>query len=166
MKQLLLMRHAKSDWADPGAADFDRPLNERGRAAAPLMGNWLKANALEPELALVSPARRTMETWSGLRLEGVPLRTEAQLYPGDAGRILGLARALPKEVSRALILGHQPGLWELCYFLLGEEAPEEFPTAAIFVITNPGDWPDFGHLPGRLAAHVTPRGLQASQFNA
>ncbi len=60
--RLILMRHAKSSWANVSQADFDRPLNERGRQAAPLMGRWLDEQGLIPDLILCSTARRTQET--------------------------------------------------------------------------------------------------------
>jgi hypothetical protein len=63
MKRLLLLRHAKSSWDDPALADFDRPLAPRGRKAAPLMGRELAARDWLPQLALVSPAARSRETW-------------------------------------------------------------------------------------------------------
>ncbi|MBL4558811.1 MAG: histidine phosphatase family protein [Rhodobacteraceae bacterium] len=57
------MRHAKSDWGDPTRADHDRPLNRRGRRAAPLIGRWLAAQGAIPDAVLTSSARRTRETW-------------------------------------------------------------------------------------------------------
>ena len=52
MKRLILMRHAKSDWNHPGLADHDRPLNKRGRKAAPAMGAWLTADRALVEKAV------------------------------------------------------------------------------------------------------------------
>ena len=72
MRRLILMRHAKSSWADPGQRDFDRPLNARGVRSAPLLGAWLRERGHVPDAALVSTARRTRETWAGLGLDDVP----------------------------------------------------------------------------------------------
>ena len=63
---LALMRHAKSDWADPGLSDHDRPLNRRGRRDAPAMGRWLAQQNFFPELILASSAVRVRETIDGL----------------------------------------------------------------------------------------------------
>ncbi|MEE3099475.1 MAG: histidine phosphatase family protein, partial [Pseudomonadota bacterium] len=86
MHRLVLMRHAKSDWGDPGLGDHDRPLNDRGRRAAPRMGAWLAAQGAFPDAALLSSARRVQETWAGV-LDGAgrtasppPARTERGLY--------------------------------------------------------------------------------------
>ena len=64
MKLLTLLRHAKSDWGDPGLADFDRPLNERGRSDAPRMGKWMAVSGFVPDTVLCSTAVRTRETWA------------------------------------------------------------------------------------------------------
>ncbi|TJW64040.1 MAG: histidine phosphatase family protein, partial [Mesorhizobium sp.] len=62
-KQLLLLRHAKSSWDDPDLIDFDRPLSARGLKAAPLVGRELASQGWLPDLALVSPALRSRDTW-------------------------------------------------------------------------------------------------------
>jgi phosphohistidine phosphatase len=67
--QLLILRHAKSSWKDTAVEDHERPLNRRGREAASAMGGYLAAEGLVPDLALVSSARRTVESWSRLVAE-------------------------------------------------------------------------------------------------
>ncbi|MCA9172760.1 MAG: histidine phosphatase family protein, partial [Planctomycetales bacterium] len=62
MKLLTLLRHAKSDWGDPGLSDFDRPLNERGRKDAPAVGSFFERAGLTPDLIVSSPARRARQT--------------------------------------------------------------------------------------------------------
>src|SRR4051812_4998059 len=62
MKKLLLLRHAKSDWGDASLPDLERPLNERGRGAATLMGTFMRGQNLRPDLLISSPSRRTRET--------------------------------------------------------------------------------------------------------
>ena len=61
-KQLLIMRHAKSSWADRSMRDFDRPLNGRGKRAAPRMASWLEENGAVPELIISSAANRAQST--------------------------------------------------------------------------------------------------------
>ncbi|MFC5585479.1 SixA phosphatase family protein [Nitratireductor kimnyeongensis] len=63
MKELLLLRHAKSSWDDPSLADIERPLAPRGRRAAPLMGREILRRGWSPDYVLVSPARRAQQTW-------------------------------------------------------------------------------------------------------
>ncbi|RUZ86718.1 histidine phosphatase family protein, partial [Mesorhizobium sp. M7A.F.Ca.US.003.02.2.1] len=91
MKQLLLLRHAKSSWDDPDLDNFDRPLAERGVKAARLMGRELAARGWLPDLALVSAALRTRDTW---RLVAAELPVPPQvaflkaLYDASAADIL------------------------------------------------------------------------------
>jgi phosphohistidine phosphatase len=66
MKRLILTRHAKSAWDDPAMADHDRPLNERGKAAAADLGQWLASRDYIPQEVLCSDAERTRKTWSGI----------------------------------------------------------------------------------------------------
>ena len=75
MRRLLLLRHAKSD-RPPGVADIDRPLNPRGRRAAPAIAGYLDAEELRPDLAIVSPSARTRETFAAVQdvFEGLPVQ--------------------------------------------------------------------------------------------
>ena len=59
---LSLFRHAKSSWDNPNLGDFDRPLNERGREAAPRMGTFMARSGIVPDLVLSSPSVRTRQT--------------------------------------------------------------------------------------------------------
>ena len=72
MKTLVLMRHAKSNWSG-ALSDFDRPLNPRGISTARVLGNWLRSNELLPDFALVSAAKRTVETFDELKNK-LPIR--------------------------------------------------------------------------------------------
>ena len=87
MLRLLLLRHAKSDWPD-GVDDHDRPLAERGRRAGPLMARYMTGEGLIPDLALISTARRTRETWELLRPvigNGIRWREEPRIYEAPHG---------------------------------------------------------------------------------
>ena len=64
MKELMLLRHAKSDWGDPSLCDHERPLSARGRRAAPAMAQRILADDAVPDLVLCSTSRRTRETWA------------------------------------------------------------------------------------------------------
>ena len=64
MRRLMLLRHAKTERAEPGERDRDRKLTKRGRADAPLIGAYMARHRFIPDLVLVSPAQRTVETWA------------------------------------------------------------------------------------------------------
>jgi phosphohistidine phosphatase len=101
MKRLLLLRHGKSSWDDPALADFDRPLAPRGRKAAERMGRELAARNWLPQLALVSPAARTRETWE-LAAAALPGSASADfpdtLYDAAAEDVLSEIRRTPKAI--------------------------------------------------------------------
>ncbi len=170
MKTLILMRHAKSGWAEPGMDDHDRPLNKRGRSAAPVMAHWLAARGLRPGKVLCSPSRRTCETAELMR-DAVPWLPEpelpAALYHAGPGTLLELLRRLPKGCDSVLVIGHEPGLSALLRMLGGRAATPErrrayvhFPTAAIAMLeAEIGDWRDLGADRVEFVAFAVPREL-------
>lgn len=132
--KLILMRHAKSAW-DNHRNDIDRPLNARGRKAAVALGDWLRTTQHEPELALVSAAKRTQETWDLLAL-GCPVQFKADLYLAPPSRIIKYARMA--KANCVLILAHSPGIAELAAELVNA-APlhdrfMDYPTGATLVV--------------------------------
>lgn len=119
------MRHAKSDWSID-AADFDRPLNERGRRAAEEMGARLKDREA-PDVVLCSPASRARQTIervfleTGWRLDH--LRFEESLYLASLGQLLEICRVHRDDARASLMLvGHNPGLEELLEHLCADAA--------------------------------------------
>lgn len=153
--RLILMRHAKSSWSDSSACDHDRILNQRGRRAAALMGAWAREAGLTPDLALVSSAARTQETWALMGHE-TPMETRPALYEADAAAILSVIRSAPGG-GALLILGHQPGMQETANGLLRDEFIAEFPTAKAVVIGfDAPDWAGVGFSSGRLIAAQVP----------
>ena len=167
MKRIFLLRHAKSSWDDPALSDFDRPLNRRGRTAAPLIGRHLADHGLAPSLILCSAARRTRETLALLLpdLSGeTVIRIETGLYEAGAGQLLARIRQIPPEVPSVLLIGHNPGLEELASDLIADgpaediaRLAEKFPTAALAAIHfDARTWKDVGARSGTLERFVIP----------
>ncbi|RMF44214.1 MAG: histidine phosphatase family protein [Planctomycetota bacterium] len=143
VRTLMLMRHAKSSWKEPGMADHDRPLNRRGTKAATFMGWWLKEQGLEPDVILASTARRVQETVHLMRQEGwaadAVVLNERRLYLAYPDTILECVAGLSTEWNTAMAVGHNPGMADLVSTLAGQVI--EFPTAAIAVFQSPAeDW--------------------------
>ena len=175
MKKLLLLRHAKSD-RNTGHEDFERPLNARGRKAAPKMAEAMLARCYIPDRALVSPAERTRETWRLMAPLFDELRVDTEfvdrLYLASANYIVSLLRHLAPEVQIPLIVGHNPGIEDLAARLSseaqsakGEEALErlkhKYPTCALTVLTFPIDsWGDLSPGTGTLIEFLTPASLE------
>ena len=137
-RQLFIMRHAKSSWNDPGTADFDRPLNQRGQAAAPRMGQRLEERDMRVDIILASTARRVRETIE--RLESTwdhqaQVIWEKQLYLASVPTLLEHVAALDTAWSRVMLIGHNPGLSDLVLHLSGD--PIDMPTAAIIMLDGP-----------------------------
>ncbi|HYN86191.1 MAG TPA: histidine phosphatase family protein [Pyrinomonadaceae bacterium] len=136
MKTLLLMRHAKSSWKDATLRDFERPLNERGREAAPVVGRLLRRRKPLPDLVVSSPAERARET-AALVTEAAalraPLRHDERIYEATAAQLLEVVTQLDESAATALLVGHNPGMEELIETLTG--AHERMPTAALACIT-------------------------------
>jgi phosphohistidine phosphatase len=170
MRTLILFRHAKSSWADSSLDDFDRPLNGRGRKTAPMMASWLREEGLVPDLALVSAARRTIETWQAMaRILEAPVvhRIEPDLYLASPDRILTVIGSVDDAVRTLLVLGHNPGTEDLAGLLAAADGGkanrrmrEKFPTASAAVIDfAEGGWSGVRAGAGRLRAFQRPRDL-------
>jgi phosphohistidine phosphatase len=132
MKTLLLLRHAKSSWDDGDLADYDRPLNNRGRRDAPRIGQLLAQHELTPDLIVTSAARRAATTAELVALAaayGGDIQYTNELYLADPETFRDVARDTPDAVTRLLLVGHNPGIEELVSDLAGRE--ERIPTAAL-----------------------------------
>lgn len=150
MRQLLLLRHAKSSWDDPKLPDHARPLNSRGRRAAEAVRGVLDELGVAPELVLVSSARRTLQTLAALEPWRVAPRVEPldALYLASAADMLSVLREAGGEASCVMLVGHNPGLHELALLLSGEGSDHEqrasleegYPTAALAVLSVEGGW--------------------------
>jgi phosphohistidine phosphatase len=170
MFTLSLLRHAKSNWDDPGLKDFDRPLARRGEAAAPRMGEFMAAQGIEPELILCSPAvrtRQTLELVLPYLTAGPTVVYEEAFYLAAASQLLARVRTVEANVRHVMIVGHDPGMHGLAVELAGSGAPKQmqalvakFPTAGLAVLDFEVDgWPDIGPGLGRLRLFMTPKRL-------
>jgi phosphohistidine phosphatase len=161
MKKLLLLRHAKSSWEDTTLPDFERPLNERGRRAAPLIGEFMRERQLRPELVICSPAKRTRETialvLAASRLE-TETRYDERIYEATLPRLLEVVSQIADDRTEVLLVGHNPGFENLLERLTGES--ERMPTAALARITLDADkWTEAAAKGGRLEWLVTAKEL-------
>lgn len=118
MITLVLVRHAKSDWGDPGLDDHDRPLNDRGRRDAPRMAQRLADTGFRPDLLLSSTAlraRTTAQAFSGAL--GAEVALDPGLYGASADAILAAAAAT--RAASVLVVAHDPGMTVLAGRLSG-----------------------------------------------
>jgi phosphohistidine phosphatase len=141
-KTLVLIRHAKSSWKDSSLADFDRPLNKRGKQDAPLMGEVLASKELRPDAFYLSPAKRSQKTAKKIAekmaLPPSQLKREDQLYFGGSEKILQWIKNFHKNLNIVFIVSHNPDLNDLATYFLGADAFEKqiqnLPTASILAV--------------------------------
>ncbi|MFB7620679.1 histidine phosphatase family protein [Kitasatospora sp. NPDC056181] len=165
-RRIVLVRHAKSERSDV-IDDHERPLAERGRRDAPAAGRWLAGAGITPDLALVSTATRTRETWDLLapELSERPGTVyEERIYAASPGELLVLFTELSEEVDDVVMVGHNPGIHALAEILVGASEGDltarmsaAFPTSAIAVLTYEGSWKAVEPGAARLVAFWTPR---------
>jgi phosphohistidine phosphatase len=172
VRQLLLMRHAKSAWDDPKLADHERPLNPRGRLAATAMREAMRGLGLAPDMVLVSTSRRTLQTLEALEpWDETPLvEASDALYLATPLQVLKVLNTVPETTRSVLLVGHNPGLHELAKLLAGPAAmavrdtmtqrlTEGYPTGALAEFAIPGPWGGLGEGGGRLIRFLAPRDL-------
>ncbi|HEX7996932.1 MAG TPA: histidine phosphatase family protein [Pyrinomonadaceae bacterium] len=161
MKTLFLLRHAKSSWQDASLPDFERPLNERGRRAAPLIGKFMRRQKLQPELILCSPAERARQTVALVRETAAlkaELRYDERIYEATVARLRTVVSQIDEKAASALLVGHNPGMEELLQFLTNEI--RRMPTAALAHITlNIERWADVKEQSGELVRLIRPKEL-------
>ncbi len=147
-RELLLLRHGKSDW-DTGVKDFDRPLKKRGRRAAQRMGQHLLGAELVPDYLLTSPAERARGTARHCaRVMGLTpddLHDDPRIYESSTETLCQVLADCPASARRLMLVGHNPGLENLLQWLVGDDltAPEDgklMPTATLARLAMPDAW--------------------------
>ena len=149
-RKLVLIRHAKSDWSTPGQQDFDRPLNERGKRDAPMMGSRLKDKGLLPDLILASPAKRAAATARAIADEVGYSREKIEwvdrLYhcPAYMFEEVILSAGIPDEVKTVFIFAHNPGITHFANETTEAWQIDNIPTCGVVALTfNAAGWNDY-----------------------
>ena len=162
MKILYLLRHAKSSWDNANLTDFERPLNERGMKAAPLIGRYMKENNIVPDVIISSPAVRANET-AELVVEAADIETEfrfdEKIYEATWLDLLRVIANTEDEIETVLLIGHNPGFEETVFRLTDKMI--SMPTAALVKITlDIKRWNETRELCGSFEWIVKPKDLQ------
>ena len=166
-RRLILLRHAKSSWSDPGLSDFERPLNKRGLRDAPRMGAKLKDTSIKPRLIVSSSAVRARATAETVRAALAPhecaLELTERLYLAAPGEMLAVLDDRAADESDVMLVAHNPGITELAN-RVSDARIDNIPTCGCFVIeTGEGidSWAELRQKPGRLTAYFLARELAA-----
>lgn len=167
MRQVWLLRHAKSSWDDPGLVDEDRPLAPRGERDAATMASYL-ASLDPPRLVLCSTGLRARQTLAAvLPAIGFPLHVEveSELYTFDSSLLIERLRRLDDAAPSVMLVGHNPALEELARWLSADgerrrRLEAKFPTAALATIDLPdAPWSSLREGVGTLTRFVVPKDL-------
>lgn len=140
-------------------ADFDRPLNHRGLAAAPFMGGVMVRKEIQPDVIISSPANRAMQTAILVKEasgSNSPLQYDERIYEASPQNLRSVASQIPDDFASALLVGHNPGMEGFIHYLTGRLEP--MPTAALAVIELDIDsWLDLTNGCGILQAVYRPK---------
>ncbi len=161
MKQLYLIRHAKSSWSDPSLNDFDRPLNSRGKRDAPLIGGRLATAGMMPELFLTSPAKRARKTAAAIGAEiGYP-KTQIvlvdALYTFQAEAVLAVVHGVDEAVRSLALVGHNEAVSQAARWLTGEDLGSIPTCAVVSIAIESGGWRDLAAGCGRVSFFEYPK---------
>jgi len=165
---LYLLRHAKSSWKDQTQSDFDRPLNKRGNKDAVDLGRHLQNTGIHPDLILLSPAKRTHETFQLLAEQLSPRPDVVNLKKLYEARMADIVREIQQQagaVARLMVIAHNPGIESLAWHLTGDDPSNalailqlKYPTSGMTTLTfDIAKWADITPNSGTLVNFTSPR---------
>jgi phosphohistidine phosphatase len=174
LKELHLLRHAKSSWKDAALDDHDRPLNKRGRRDAQALADHLKRTGLAPDLVLCSSALRTRQTLDFIVTAIRPPKVviERGFYQAGRSRLLARLQEIEDEVGRVLLIAHNPGLHNLALMLASAKESDllgrlkaTFPTGALASYRFDESWRQLRPHRATLVGYLTPLCLDSGGEN-
>lgn len=146
MKNLYLLRHAKSSWDDPDLKDFERPLNNRGLSDIPVIADRFNARHASIDCIVCSPAMRTKTTArlfaEAIAYKGDGIISNPGLYFAGVGMFLKATSLMDETFESAMLVGHNPAITEFANAMTGESI-ENIPTCGLVHMTMEIDnWAD------------------------
>lgn len=161
LRQLTLLRHAKSSHGEPSMSDKERPLNRRGERDVPNMARRLMAKGTRPSLIITSPAVRARQTARLLaRSIGYPvefIQTEHELYLADPNTILNVIAGQDNTFEKIVVVAHNPGITELAN-QLGKRNIDNVPTCGVVQLeADCPSWDALGRSPCTIADFDYPK---------
>lgn len=169
IKNVMLLRHAKSD-RDIAVEDWLRPLKKRGVQAAKTMGHWMLEQQLQPDLIISSPAKRAISTakkvCKAMELDSSVIRQDERIYNATVELLKQVLQECPAEVSRVLLVGHNPALEDLLQDLLAQplDIPNDgklMPTTSLAQLSFKSSWSGITSHAAELVALTRVRSLLA-----
>jgi len=163
MKQLYLIRHAKSSWSDAILSDFDRPLNKRGLKDAPKMGQYMLQQNIKLDLIISSPANGAYTTASIIAHEisypKAKIKKIDNLYLADIATFFSTVKGTPNDINNLALFSHNGGISDFANILTSAKI-DNMPTCSIFAIQfNINSWDDIDKNIGEFMFFKAPKQL-------
>jgi phosphohistidine phosphatase len=160
-KNLILVRHAKSDWGNFDLKDFDRPLNQRGLSNAPEMGKRLFQKNILPDAIVSSTALRAITTAQLIALEiglaANKIVLNPHIYLATEFQLLNVINQFDNGFKLVAIFGHNPGISEFANYLTNSNI-YNLPTCGMVLITfDTDDWATISGATGKLVWYDYPK---------
>ncbi len=160
-RNLILIRHTKSSWAEPGMRDFDRPIKNDRTEDAEDMARQLNKLCLQPDLILCSPALRTKQTaehfCNHLPYDYNKILFDMRLYESSAEDYLQVIRETDNKIETLVVIGHNPSITDFANLFLKNKL-EDMPTTAVAWLQLENDtWEIGGTSAGKLKHFLTPK---------
>lgn len=166
-KQLLIVRHAKSDWGNAEITDFNRPLNSRGKENVPEMGKRLKDRGIEPEIIISSSALRAISTAKLMAPEiGIPkdkIYKTRKIYEASCNQLLEMVNGFDNEFDFIALFGHNNGITDLTVYLTDADI-FNIPTCGMVLVKFPfDDWKMVSKFSGEVEFFDYPKNPEFDQ---
>lgn len=164
MKTLITVRHAKSSWAIPGQADFDRPLNERGKKDAPALAMKLLNDKIKIDAFVSSPAKRARKTCKAFTevygKDADDIIFADKLYHAPASVFYETIQTFSDKDKTVAIFGHNPGITDFVNSLCRDKFIDNMPTCAVFAVeADVSKWEDFEKADKKFLLFTYPKDL-------
>lgn len=158
MKKMLLVRHAKSSWADPSLKDEKRPLNDRGNNDAPKMAKYCKAQGLNLSHLISSTAVRAYKTAEAFKSEfNIPLEKESDLYFGDESDWMYIINNLNNDISFPAFFSHNPTITYFTNLFEGDSFDNVPTCGCIYLVSKANKWKDVDYSNTQIMANYFPK---------
>ncbi|MCE3229257.1 MAG: phosphohistidine phosphatase SixA [Bacteroidetes bacterium] len=165
MKELILVRHAKSDWGTEFLKDVDRHLNERGYSDAYFMSRWFAKNMALPQTIVSSTATRALSTAlifaRSLEFDMAHFTLNKLVYESSVKTMISLIHGLPKDVNSVMLFGHNPTITDVCNTLINDFFIDNVPTCGMVGMKfSVNDWHEISEKKGSLSFYQFPKNFK------
>lgn len=162
MKELIFVRHAKSDWGTEFLKDVDRHLNERGYRDAYFLSEWFEKNKKKPDLILSSYATRALSTAfifaRGIDQKNDAIQVEEKIYEASVDSLMSVLKKLDPAYGSVMLFGHNPSLTNICNYLSDDLFFDDIPTCGIVSYTfEIKKWTELDEKTGKLNYYQFPK---------